>query len=277
MRPAPAGDGETAWSVRLRATGATGAVPVVLRAIYPDGRSVEVDQQLTVVPAAEVRLPVAGGRGRHLPRGRRRRRRPLPRAPQSLIASLFVLFRQFVDDDLGCASYLVGDEEAGVAAIVDPLTRSSRWWRRPRGGASGSSARSRPTRTPTTPSGHGRLALEHGIPISIHPAAEAEYAHDRCATARRWSSAPSRCGRSTPGHRPEHTCLAVIDRSRAEEPWLVLTGDSLFVGDVARPDLAVAAKEGAEGLSTRCSCCSSSRTVWSSSPATSPARSAARR
>ncbi len=52
----------------------------------------------------------------------------------------------------------------------------------------------------------------------------------------------------TPGHRPEHTCLVVVDRSRAEEPWLVLTGDSLFVGDVARPDLAVGAKEGAEGL-----------------------------
>ena len=31
-----------------------------------------------------------------------------------------MLFQQFVDDDLGCASYLVGDEEAGVAAIVDP-------------------------------------------------------------------------------------------------------------------------------------------------------------
>ena len=60
MRPAPAGDGETAWSVRLRATGATGAVPVVLRAIYPDGRSVEVDQQLTVVPAAECGFPWPG-------------------------------------------------------------------------------------------------------------------------------------------------------------------------------------------------------------------------
>jgi rhodanese-related sulfurtransferase len=40
----------------------------------------------------------------------------------------------------------------------------------------------------------------------------------------------------------------VIDRTRADEPWLVLTGDSLFVGDAARPDLAVGAAEGAEGL-----------------------------
>ncbi len=37
-----------------------------------------------------------------------------------MIASCLVLFQQFLDDDLGCASYLVGDEDAGVAAIVDP-------------------------------------------------------------------------------------------------------------------------------------------------------------
>ncbi len=52
----------------------------------------------------------------------------------------------------------------------------------------------------------------------------------------------------TPGHRPEHCAFAVADRSRAPEPWLVLTGDSLFVGDAARPDLAIEPHEGAEGL-----------------------------
>jgi rhodanese-related sulfurtransferase len=52
----------------------------------------------------------------------------------------------------------------------------------------------------------------------------------------------------TPGHRPEHCCIAVSDLSRGPEPWIVLTGDSLFVGDAARPDLAVEAREGAEGL-----------------------------
>jgi hydroxyacylglutathione hydrolase len=52
----------------------------------------------------------------------------------------------------------------------------------------------------------------------------------------------------TPGHRPEHCAFAVSDRSRSEEPWLVLTGDSLFFGDSARPDLATEARAGAEGL-----------------------------
>ena len=52
----------------------------------------------------------------------------------------------------------------------------------------------------------------------------------------------------TPGHRPEHTAFALIDTERGPEPWAVLTGDSLFVGGIARPDLAVDPREGAHGI-----------------------------
>ena len=52
----------------------------------------------------------------------------------------------------------------------------------------------------------------------------------------------------TPGHRPEHTAFALIDTDRSEEPWAVLAGDTLFVGDIARPDLAVEKSEGARGI-----------------------------
>jgi glyoxylase-like metal-dependent hydrolase (beta-lactamase superfamily II) len=41
----------------------------------------------------------------------------------------------------------------------------------------------------------------------------------------------------TPGHTPEHVCLLVSDRTRAEEPWFVLTGHTLIVGDVGRTEL----------------------------------------
>ena len=44
---------DTLWKVRLRATAAPGAAPIVLRAVYADGKSVEVDQQFTVAPAPE--------------------------------------------------------------------------------------------------------------------------------------------------------------------------------------------------------------------------------
>lgn len=54
--------------------------------------------------------------------------------------------------------------------------------------------------------------------------------------------------RATPGHRPEHTAFLVEDRTRGDASWLLLTGDSLYVGDAARPDLAVDPDEGARGL-----------------------------
>lgn len=52
----------------------------------------------------------------------------------------------------------------------------------------------------------------------------------------------------TPGHTPEHVCLLVTDRTRADEPWFVLSGHTLMVGDVGRTELATAAGEGARTL-----------------------------
>jgi hydroxyacylglutathione hydrolase len=160
-----------------------------------------------------------------------------------------VLFKQFLDDDLGCASYLVGDEQVGVAVVVDPpyaiepvLAEAERRGVRLVGVLE--------THTHADHvSGHGRLALEHDVPIRVHAAAEATFPHEPLE-----DGAEVEVGEvllrtiHTPGHRPEHCCFAVIDRSRSDEPWLVLTGDSLFVGDAARPDLAVEPQEGAEGL-----------------------------
>ena len=160
-----------------------------------------------------------------------------------------MLFQQFLDDDLGCASYLIGDEEAGVAAVVDPpyaiepvLEAVKRHGVR--------LVRVLETHTHADHlSGHGRLALELGLPVSIHPAAEVAYPHDPLEDGAEVELGEVRLRAiHTPGHRPEHTCFTVIDGSRASEPWLVLTGDSLFVGDAGRPDLAVGAQEGAEGL-----------------------------
>ena len=160
-----------------------------------------------------------------------------------------MLFAQILNGDLGCASYLVGCEEAGEAVVVDPpyaieevLAEAERLEVR--------IVRTLETHTHADHvSGHGRLALEHDVPVSIHPAARAEYPHDPLEDGAEVTvgNVTLRCIH-TPGHRPEHCCLAVIDRTRADEPWLVLTGASLLVGDAARPDLAVGAAEGAEGL-----------------------------
>ncbi len=152
------------------------------------------------------------------------------------------VFSQFLDSGLGCASYLVGDEDTGEATIVDPAYAIEQYVEEAeRRGL-------RITRVVETHnhadhvSGHGRLALEHGARVAIHPLAEPEYTFDPLADGEtiHVGAVPIRVVH-TPGHRPEH-CALVVDEE------LVLTGDSLFVGDAARPDLAVGAAEGAEGL-----------------------------
>ena len=160
-----------------------------------------------------------------------------------------MIFTQFVDDALGCASYLVGDEAAGEAVVVDPAFAIEQYLEEAeRRGVW--IVRAIETHTHADHlSGHGRLALEHAIPVSIHTSAGAEFPHDAMEDGDEIAvgAVVLRC-LHTPGHRPEHCCLAVSDTSRGADPWLVLTGDSLFVGDAARPDLAVEAREGAEGL-----------------------------
>jgi glyoxylase-like metal-dependent hydrolase (beta-lactamase superfamily II)/rhodanese-related sulfurtransferase len=152
-----------------------------------------------------------------------------------------MLFRQFVDEDLGCASYLIGDGESGEAVIVDPAYSIEQYLE----AAEQEGVRiARVLETHTHAdhvSGHGRLALEHGIPVSVHPAAEAAFDHDPLEDGEEVAagSVRVRC-LHTPGHRPEHCCFLADS--------MLLTGDSLFVGAVARPDLAVEAREGAEGL-----------------------------
>jgi len=160
-----------------------------------------------------------------------------------------VLFRQIIHDDLGCASYLIGDDDAGTAAVVDPRFEIEEYLEL---------ARYRGVRiehvleTHTHAdhvSGHGRLAEATGATIHVHRAAEAEYPHVPFEDG--WELALGRLrvrAIHTPGHRPEHTAFALVDTARGEEPWAVLTGDSLFVGDVARPDLAVEPEEGARAL-----------------------------
>jgi hydroxyacylglutathione hydrolase len=160
-----------------------------------------------------------------------------------------VIFRQVTHEDLGCASYLVGDADARVAAVIDPRFEIDEYLRLARYLSVSIEHILETHNHADHVSGHGRLAAATGARIHIHADAAPEYEHEPFADG--WEL---RLGDvlvralHTPGHRPEHTAFALVDTARGDEPWAVLTGDSLFVGDIARPDLAVDKEEGARGI-----------------------------
>jgi hydroxyacylglutathione hydrolase len=160
-----------------------------------------------------------------------------------------MLFRQIIHEDLGCASYLVADRESGVAVVVDPQWDVEPYRRLARlhGVRIGHVLETHNHADHV--SGHGRLARSTGAAIHVHELAEAEYEHEPFSDGWALELGDLRVeALHTPGHRPEHTCFLLSDASRGGTPWAVLTGDSLFVGDVARPDLAVEPRVGAADL-----------------------------
>ncbi len=161
-----------------------------------------------------------------------------------------MLFRQIIHEDLGCASYLVGDAGSGVAAVVDPQWDIEPYLELSRLHGVRIEHVLETHNHADHVSGHGRLARATGATIHIHELASAEYAHEPFADG--WTldlgEGVSIEAIHTPGHRPEHTSFLLRDSDRGGDPVAVLTGDSLFVGDVARPDLAIEPREGAADI-----------------------------
>lgn len=160
-----------------------------------------------------------------------------------------MIFRQIIHDDLGCASYLVGDEGAGVVAVVDPKLDIDEYLALARYMGVEITHLLETHNHADHVSGHGPLAAATGATICISRIAAADYDHESIDDG--WELELGSVlirALHTPGHRPEHTAFVLLDRNRGPEPWAVLTGDSLFVGDVARADLAVEKREGARGI-----------------------------
>lgn len=156
-----------------------------------------------------------------------------------------MFFKQLIDPELGCASYILGCPGAGEGIIVDPLEHLGQ-------------------EAYALEASEQGLAISHVIDTHIH----ADHVSIGPELARRVGAEYNMYATSevalqfvplhdgdvisfgtvevtvahTPGHTPESLSLLVTDRSRSEEPWMILTGDSLFVGDVARPDLLLGAK-----------------------------------
>ena len=123
-----------------------------------------------------------------------------------------MIFRQLVHDDLGCASYLIGDEHAGVAAVVDPKLDIDEYLRLARYLGVHIEHILETHNHADHVSGHGRLAAATGATIHVHREAAPDYEHEPFDDG--WELALGAVtvrAMHTPGHRPEHTAFA-LDR-----------------------------------------------------------------
>ena len=95
-------------------------------------------------------------------------------------------------------------------------------------------------------SGHQELAARTGAKIYMGAQAGATFPHVAVSDGfeLKFGTASIRV-LETPGHTAESICLVVTDNEKSASPWAVLTGDTLFIGDVGRPDLSPSAYAGA--------------------------------
>jgi glyoxylase-like metal-dependent hydrolase (beta-lactamase superfamily II)/rhodanese-related sulfurtransferase len=158
-----------------------------------------------------------------------------------------MFFRQVLHEDLGCASYVVADE--GEAAVIDPKWEIEDYLSLAEEHGFEIRHVLETHNHADHVSGKGRLAKATGAAIHVPAQAGVAFEHGPLADGDTVQVGQVKVtALATPGHRPEHTAYVVADATRAGDPWLVVTGDSLFVGDLARPDLAVEPADGARGL-----------------------------
>lgn len=161
---------------------------------------------------------------------------------------------QFHLENLGHASYLVGDESSGEALILDPQRDVRRYL---------AAARARGLRIAYVIDTHGHNDYLSGVSelvarvpdVTVLAPATGEYGYDHRPVHDGEIVEMGDVGFEvlhTPGHTPEHVSLLIHDRSVGEEPAALLSGGALLVGDVARPDLLGGAAQTREGAAAMC-------------------------
>lgn len=146
--------------------------------------------------------------------------------------------QQFFIDGLGCASYLIGCEGAGVAAVIDPDRDVQKYLDVAQAHGLKITHILETHLHADHISGNTDLATRTGADIYLHPQAGAEFLHQTLKDGDHLQIGQVRIDvLDTPGHTPDSLTLLAADTTRAAEPWMAFTGDTLFVGDAGRPDL----------------------------------------
>src|SRR5712691_3411577 len=164
--------------------------------------------------------------------------------------SVEMILRPYYYDDYGCAAYVFGCGTLGQCAVVDARADDVDAY-----ATFASSKCMWVTHVFDTHvhadhrSGGRELAERTGASYCLHESADVAARFTRLRDGQEIELGNTHVRvLHTPGHSPESVCLLVTDRKRGSEPWFVLTGDTLFVGAVGRPDLPGRARENAGEL-----------------------------
>ena len=150
-----------------------------------------------------------------------------------------MFFRQLLNDDTACASYLLGCKTHGAFAVVEPHLDLVEEYL-----SMAEAQRAKILAVLDTHvqadhvSGMPELVSRTGATAYLPEGSGVEFDHHPLADGERVKLGNTEIqALSTPGHAPAHHAYLVTDHRRGEESWLVLTGDALLVGDAGRPDL----------------------------------------
>lgn len=150
-----------------------------------------------------------------------------------------MFLRQLLNDDTACASYLLGCKTVGEFAVVDPHVELVDDYVALAEAQGARIAAVFETHIQADHvSGLPELVARTGATAYLPEDAGVDFAHHPLADGEVVTLGNTRLQAiATPGHAPAHHAYVVTDHRRGDEPWFVLTGDALLVGDAGRPDL----------------------------------------
>jgi len=161
-----------------------------------------------------------------------------------------MILRAFIVEDSGCASYLFGCPSNHVFGVVDPHPDHVRAYLEAAERAGGQIHQVFDTHVHADhPSAARELAEIAGAELRLPEGAPVGFDFEPLRDGERVELGNTKIDvLSTPGHVWEHACLLVTDEARGGDPWLVFSGDTLFVNSVGRPDLHGSERELAGAL-----------------------------
>jgi hydroxyacylglutathione hydrolase len=150
-----------------------------------------------------------------------------------------VYFRQLLNDDTACASYLLGCKTRGAFAVVDPhVDLVDEYIALAEAQGAAIVAVFDTHLQADHVSGLPELVARTGATAYLPDGAGVDFDHHALRDGETVQLGNTDVAAiATPGHALAHHAYLVTDRTRGDEPWFVLTGDALLVGDAGRPDL----------------------------------------